>query len=442
MPPGPTGAPIIGSAVASILGGLEFTERMAREYGDVVHWTELDTHVYQLNHPDDIEHVLVQKNQNYVKGEQFQRLLSPLLGNGIINSEGQEWRRSRQLVQPSFHPDRIQVYAELMTDLTATMLDGWEDGETRSIHDEMMDVTLRIVTEALFGVDVDRYIDDIQSAIDAFLSATSSLPNLLLPEGVPLPSRRRMADSRETFDGVVDDIIQGKRRDPGEHDVISMLLAARDNERAALSDEQIRDEAISLISAGHETTAVSLTYTTVLLAQHPEIERRLVEELDRVLDGERPTMTDLQDLTYSEKVVKESMRLYPPVPGIDREAITADTVGGYDIPAGSRIKLNQWVVHRDSRWYDDPLAFKPDRWTKEFERSLPRLAYFPFAAGPRRCIGDRFAMLEARLLLAMIYQRYHLELVSARDLEVIPTVTSRPKEDVLMTIYERENEGR
>lgn len=259
MPPGPTGVPIVGSAVASIPGGLKFTERMAREYGDVVHWTELDTHVYQLNHPDDIEHVLVRNNQNYVKGEQFQRLLSPLLGNGIINSEGQEWRRNRQLVQPSFHPDRIQVYAEMMTDLTAAMLDDWEDGETRSIHGEMMDVTLRIVTKALFGVDVDQYIHDIESAIDAFLSATGSLPNLLFPEGVPLPSRRRMADARETFDRVVDGIVQRKRRDPGEHDVISMLLAARDND-VPLSDEQIRDEAISLISAGHETTAVSNLY--------------------------------------------------------------------------------------------------------------------------------------------------------------------------------------
>ena len=440
-PPGPTGLPVVGSMPASILGGLEFRERMADEYGDVVHWERPGGHVYQLNHPDDIEHVLVRNNGNYRKGEEFQQVLGPFTGNGILNSEGEEWRRNRHLVQPAFHPDRIEVYAGMMTDLTDELLDGWADGETRPIHEEMMELTLRIVSQALFGVDIDRYVDEIESAINTFLPATSSLSNLMLPESVPLPSRRRMARARETLDGVVDDIIRQKRADPGE-DVVSMLLAARDDDGEPLSDEQIRDEAITLIAAGHETTAVSLTYTTYLLAQHPAIERKLVAELDTVLDGERPTMGDLSDLTYTEKVVTESMRLFPPVPGIVREAKEADEVGDYTIPAGANIFLNQWVVHRDSRWYDDPLAFEPERWTDEFQRSLPHLAYFPFSAGPRRCIGDRFAMLEARLILAMVYQHFHLELASDRNIEVIPTVTSRPKEEILMGIHRRDPSDR
>ncbi|WP_224450609.1 cytochrome P450 [Haloprofundus salilacus] len=437
LPPGPDGLPVVGSAVASIRGGLDFSERMAREYGDIVHWEEPRGHVYQLNHPDDIEHVLVQNNQRYEKGEGFQKVLGPLLGNGILNSEGEEWRRNRRLVQPSFHPDRIQVYAGMMTDLTATMLEAWDDGETFSIHDEMMELTLRIVTKALFGVDIDEYVDEIESAINAFLPATSSLPNVLLPADVPLPSRRRMAKARETLDRVVDGIVRQKKRSPGEHDVISMLLEARDEQGNPLGENQIRDEAITLLTAGHETTAVSLTYTVFVLAQHPKVEAKLVDELDRVLDGDRPTMADVPNLTYTERIVKESMRLYPPVPRIVRESVQPDVIGGYRVPTGSQIMMNQWVVHRDSRWYDDPLAFEPERWTGEFERSLPRLAYFPFAAGPRRCIGDRFAMLEARLILAMLYQQYHFELVSDRSIEVVPTVTSRPKEVIVVTIHER-----
>ncbi len=437
LPPGPSGFPIVGATPQSILDGLEFRERMAAEYGDVVHWEGIDGHNYQLNHPEHIEHVLVHNNANYVKGDRFQRVLGPLLGNGILNSEGEEWRRNRHLVQPAFHPDRIEVYAEMMTGLTEDMLEDWRDGDRRAIHDDMMELTLRIVARALFGVDIDRYVDDIETALDSFLPATSSLPNILLPEGVPLPSRRRMDRARETLEEVVDEIIRQKRADPGENDVVSMLLAARDDEGVPLSDEQIRDEAITLILAGHETTAVALTYTTYLLAQHPEVESKFVADLDSVLDGRRPTMGDLPDLTYTEQIVTESMRLFPPVPGIVREASGPDEIGGYPIPAGARVFMNQWVVHRDSRWYDDPLAFEPERWTPELEQSLPRLAYFPFSAGPRRCIGDRFAMLEARLLLATIYQDYHLELASDRNLEVVPTVTSRPSEEVSMVVHER-----
>ncbi|KZN25773.1 cytochrome P450 [Haladaptatus sp. R4] len=437
FPPGPSGLPVVGAAPHAILGGLDFRERMANEYGDVVHWEDHHGHVYQLNHPDDIQQVLVYNNTNYVKGNQFQRVLGPLTGNGILNSEGEEWRGNRRVIQPAFHPDRIEVYADMITDLTDASIDNWRDGETRSIHDDMMELTLRVVAQALFGVDIDRYVGDIETAVNDFLPATSSLPNIMLPENVPLPSRWRMDRARETLDDVVDEIIREKRTNPGEHDVISMLLNADDEDGGGLSKKQIHDEAITLLFAGHETTAVSLTYTTYLLAQHPEVEAKLVAELDEVLGGETPTMADLSELTYTEQVVKESMRLLPPVPFITREAKTTDEIGNYRIPAGARVFMSQWVVHRDSRWYDDPLAFQPERWTKEFQRSLPPLAYFPFAAGPRRCIGDRFAMLEARLILAMLYQNHHLELASDRNLEVIPTVTSRPKEDVLMTVHER-----
>ncbi|AHG02425.1 cytochrome P450 (plasmid) [Halostagnicola larsenii XH-48] len=431
-PPGPRGLPVVGADPAMIRGGLDFRSRVAAEYGDVVHWDGVRGDVYQLNHPDDIEHVLVQNNQNYVKGENFQKILGPLTGNGILNSEGEEWRRNRHLVQPAFHPDRIEVYAEMMTDFTEEMCQRWSDGQRLLIHEDMMELTLQIVAKALFGADVEDHLEEISTAIDTFLPATSSLPNILLPEEVPLPSRRKMDNARETLDTIVEEIIRERRADPGD-DVVSALLSAADEEGNALTDEQIHDEIITLLTAGHETTAVSLTYTTYLLSQHPKVERRLVEELE----GRTPEMSDLAQLTYTEQVVKESMRLFPPVPAIVREAVSLDTVGGYEIPAGATVHMSQWVVHRDPRWYDDARTFRPERWTSEMESELPRLAYFPFAAGPRRCIGDRFAMLEARLLLATIYQHYHLELVSDRTLEVIPTVTSRPKEDVVMVAHER-----
>ncbi|MFB6109133.1 MAG: cytochrome P450 [Haloplanus sp.] len=439
FPPGPTGLPVVGSTPAMVRGGLEFRERMAREYGDVVHWETPSGHAYQLNHPEDVGHVLVHDNAKYTKGEWFQRVLS-LTGDGILNSTGEKWRRNRHLIQPSFHPDRISVYGEMMTDLTDAMLTEWVDGETRRIHDDMMALTLRIVSQALFGVDIERHVDDIGEAMEKALPTTTNVLHLLLPEGVPLPARRRLEEARDTLHGITNEIVREKRENPGDHDVVSMLLRAGED-GDALSTEQIRDEAITLLTAGHETTAVALTYTTYLLAQHPAVEAKLVAELESVLDGARPTMADLPELTYTERVVKESMRLFPPVPGIVREAAERDEIGGYTIPAGARIFMNQWVVHRDSRWYDDPLAFRPERWTDEFERSLPQLAYFPFGAGPRRCIGDRFAMLEARLVLATLYRAYHLELVSDRNVEVVPTVTSRPKEDVVMRLHERPVDG-
>jgi len=439
-PSGPQGLPVIGNKLAFVRDPYGFMTRTARQYGDIAHWKDVSGQIYQLNHPEYIEHVLVQNNENYVKGDDFQNILEPITGNGILNSEGAVWRRNRHLIQPAFHPDRIRSYAEMMTDETEAMLASWADGETRLVHEDMMTVTLRIVARALFGVDIDEHVDTIASALEEFMEATENLPNLVLPPAIPTPSRRRIQRSRERLDSVVTEMIEKRRADPGEDDVISMLLDATDEGGNAMSTDQIRDEVVTLLLAGHETTALSLTLTTYVLAQHPAVEEELVAELDEVLDGRTPTMADLADLTYTERVVKESMRLYPPVPGIVREPVKPDIVGGYEIPAGATVRMHQWVVHRDPRWYDDPLAFEPDRWTDDFEQSLPKLAYFPFAAGPRRCIGERFAMLEARLLLATIYQRYHLELEPGTDLDLMATVTARPKNEIPMTIHRRPTE--
>ncbi len=436
-PPGPDGLPIVGTRLEFVRDPFGFMTRTAREYGDIAYWEELDGPMYQLNHPDYIEQVLVQNNQNYIKGEGFQHILGPVLGQGILNSEGAVWRRNRHLIQPAFHPKEIQRYSTMMTDFTEEELDTWEDGETRLVHEDMMEVTLKIVARALFGVDIDDEVDTIGSALEEFMVGTENLANFILPPSVPTPSRMRIKDAREKLDSVVYRMIRERRNDADGEGVISTLLSATDEHGNTMSDEQIRDEVVTLLLAGHETTALSLTLTMYALAQYPEVEEKLVAELDEVLDGETPTMDDLSDLTYTEQVVKESMRLYPPVPGIVREATKPDIIGGYEIPAGATVQMNQWVVHRDPRWYDDPRAFRPERWTDEFEKSLPKLAYFPFAAGPRRCIGDRFAMLEARLLLATIYQQYHIELTPEAELDLMATITARPKKEIPMTVHRR-----
>ncbi|QIB76448.1 cytochrome P450 [Halogeometricum borinquense] len=437
MPPGPDGLPVVGNYPSYIREPFEFMTRNAREYGDIVGWEERNGPVYQLNHPDHIEQVLVQNNQNYVKGDAFQSTLGPITGSGILNSEGAIWRRNRHLIQPAFHPNRIEEYSEMMTGYTEEMLETWSDGETREIHEDMMTVTLKIVSRALFGVDIDDHVEDIGEALESFMEASESLSHYVLPEEIPTPSRKKIQGAREQLDDVVYELIEDRRANPGEQDVISMLLDVTDDDGNTLSTEQIRDEVVTLLLAGHETTALSLSFTAYALARHPEAEAKLVEELDEVLDGRTPTMSDLSELTYTEQVVKESMRLYPPVPGIVREPVKPDIIGGYEIPAGATVRMHQWVVHRDERWYDDPLAFEPERWTDDLEQSIPKLAYFPFAAGPRRCIGDRFAMLEARLLLATIYQKYHLELTPGTELDLMATVTARPKSEIEMTVERR-----
>lgn len=471
-PPGPDGRPLIGNTYKYVRDPFSFITRCAREYGDVTYYEVAGRPFYQFDHPTDIEHVLVTNNTNYVKGELFQRILGPVTGQGLLNNEGEFWRRQRHLIQPAFHPDRITRYAEVMVEYTERLCAEWTEGETVDVHSEMMGLTFEIIAKTLFDADTRAAESQVGNALEVVMDHAESLQGMVIPPTVPTPANRRYRSAIETLEEVVsgivaerrsagsrmssDDVEERRRADGGE-DVVSMLVAARQSDgheehaatvvdgiegesgtggRTAMTDEQLRDEVMTLLLAGHETTALALSFAFYLLGKHPECEATLVAELDRVLDGRPPTVADLDDLSYTEKVLTESMRLFPPVYGIVREPVEEDVIGGYRVPAGTTIAINQWTVHRDSRWYTDPLAFRPDRWTSGFRESLPRLAYFPFSAGPRRCIGDRFALLEARLVLATVLREWHLELGTA-TLDLAATITTRPKHAIETTLHRR-----
>lgn len=438
-PPGPDGLPFIGATRDFASDRLGFVTRTAREYGDVVHVPIAGGEdFYNLFHPDHVRHVLVENNQHYVKGEFFQRHLA-LLGEGVLNADGETWRRQRHMVEPAFHPDRIEEYAEPMTDFTAAMVDEWEDGEIRDVHGDMMQLTLEIVANALFDVDIRDAEGDVGRALETVMAHSRRQSGRIIdvPDWVPLPGNIEYLRASRALDNVVDDIIEERRGTEDTGDVVSMLLRAEDETGSGMTDDQIRDEVMTLLLAGHETTAQALTYTAYLLAHHPTVEATLLQELDDVLGDTTPTVADVSELTYTEKIVRESMRLYPPVWGLIRETVDADEIGGYRIPAGKTVGMYQWVTHRDARFYDDPVAFVPDRWTESFRSELHPFAYFPFSGGPRRCLGDRFAMQEACLVVATLFQNVHFEALRNEELELAPAITLRPASGLEMRVRMR-----
>ena len=444
--PGPDGLPFVGSFLESRRDFFAFRDRVAHEHGRVARYEVLGRDVFLLTDPDAIRRVLVTENEKYVKGELFQRQLRPVLGNGLLNSEGEFWRRQRHLIRPVFAPDRIAGYADMMVGASERASDRWTDGEVRDVHREMMELTLEIVARALMGVDIRDRTPAIGGALDTVMeqSPGGSLVDLL-PPWVPTPGRERLREAVVSLDRIVDELVDEKRRAlrAGEvapdDDVVSALLSAEDDDGERMADEQVRDEVKTLLLAGHETTALSLTFTFHLLARNPGVEERLLAELDAELGGEPAGFGDVRDLEYLDTVVTESMRLLPPVHGILREPTEDIELGGYRVPEGTPLAISQWVVHRDPAHYDDPLRFRPERWTDEFESRLHPLAYFPFASGPRRCVGDRFALMETKLVLATLLRRHRFEVVDPVDLEseLEASITTRPRRPVRMRVHER-----
>ena len=446
LPPGPPGWPILGNIPLPGADWLANFERAARNFGDVVYFQFLHVPMTLLVHPDVIESVLLTNPANFYKSRDY-RALAKVLGNGLLTSEGDVWRAQRKMLQPAFRRENILSYAPVMSACAQSMLARWSDGETRDLHQEMMALTLDIVGKALFGADVLGSASRVGVALETAMKQFQRVAGwaFLLPESVPVPGTWRMNRATRQLDEVIYGIIHQRRanaqssRGGNSHDLLGSLLEIRDDDGRPLSDLQLRDNLMTLFLAGHETTAIALSWTWYLLAKNPDTERKLHAELDEVLDGRALAAEDLPLLPYTEMVIKESMRLYPPAWGIGRQSRTDFEAGGYDLPARTNIFMLQWVTQRDPRWYSDAAQFVPERWAEDPVRTgkIPRFAYFPFGGGPRVCIGAGLAMMEATLMLATIAQRYKFALVPDHPVEMFPSVTLRPRHGIKAVLHQR-----
>ena len=419
---------------------LGFMERTAREYGDIVRLDFNGYPVFLVSSPQVIEEVLVLKNRSFTKGRGLGRTRR-ILGNGLLTSEGEFWRRQRRLAQPAFHARRIEAYGEIMFELTQKMLANWQEGQVRDVHQDMMTLTLAIVARALFGFDIDgEGARRVRAALEVGLHHFNHQGRTfyLIPEWLPTPENLRFEKAARTLDEVVYEIIRQHRAQgtPSE-DLLSMLLEARDEDGSQMTDTQVRDEVMTLFLAGHETTANALSWAWMLLAQNPEAEGRLHAELDAVLEGRPPRVSDLVNLPYTQNTITEVLRLYPPAYVIDRQAAEEVQIGHVILPAGSTVLMSQWVVQRDPRWYDEPERFRPERWEGDFSRRIPDFAYFPFGGGPRLCIGKPFALQEAALVLASVAQRYRLALEPGHKIAMQTSITLRPRRGIFVRLYAR-----
>jgi cytochrome P450 len=436
FPPGPPSRLLTSLVYFPGRNPLEFFERLARTYGDLAHVRLGGEHVYVVSDPRVIKAVLTTDSQRFTKSRGLERT-KRLLGEGLLTSEGATHLRQRRLMQPAFHRERVAKYGETMVDYADRARQSWRDGEAIDLSHEMSRLTLSIVGQTLFDTDVASQAREVGDALTGVMESfwTLMLPWSAAIERLPLPRMRRSRLSRAKLDAIVYGLIRERRATKRDHgDLLSMLLAAQDDEDRGrgMTDVQIRDEAMTIFLAGHETTANALMWTWYLLSQSPAIERALHEEVDRVLAGRLPTVNDIATLPYVERVVTESMRLYPPAWLVGRRAIEPYTIDGYTLPRRSILIMSQWIVHRDARHYREPERFDPDRWTPAFKASLPPFAYFPFGGGPRRCIGESFAWMELALIVATIAQRWRFELVPGHPVETQPLVTLRAKHGMRM----------
>jgi cytochrome P450 len=444
--PGPHGHPLFGVTMDLRRAPLQTLVQAWRQYGDVVLLPFGGPfRGYLLAHPDAARHVLQDRNSNYGKVPWYNEKFKSLIGEGLFTSEGTLWMRQRRLAQPAFHRQRLAALGTIMTDAAEEMLRRWEPlagaGRTLDVRTEMMRLAMAVVARALLGGDVSDEADTIGHAIDVAIDHTYSRMEsyLDLPGRLPLPSTRRFARSRAQLDAIVYRIIAERRHsDEDRGDLLSMLLAARDEDTGeGMSDAQVHDELMTIFLAGHETTAVALTWTWYLLSRHPQVGERVHAELSAVLGGRSPTVEDLPNLTYGEMVIQETLRLFPPAWLMARMAREEDEIGGYRIPARTPVYLCPYITHRHPAFWENPEGVEPERFSPERSAGRPRYAYFPFGGGPRQCIGSAFALMEAQLALATIAQRARLDLVPGQRIVLEPKITLRPRHGLLMMAHRR-----
>jgi len=439
FPPGPKATPMIGNLAEFGRDPLGFVSMCAKQYGDVVKIrVEKERDTYLINNPSQIEYVLANTNRMFSKGYYRDPVMRLVLGNGLITSEGEFWMRQRRLSQPAFHHKRIAGYADIMV--------GFTNNEVHNIDEDMMRLTMEIVSKTLFHIDLREGAKGISHSIETVMKEynaqlTSVIKRILSLLGLgkmPTPGDSRLNLAVNKLDSIIYKIIGERRTIPGDRgDLLSMLIEAHDeDDGSSMTDKQLRDEVMSLFLAGHETTANSLSWTWYYLSENPNVEQKLMSEIQHVLNGRLPTFDDLPRLKFVEQVIKEVMRLRPPIWWISREANQDCEIGGFHIPAGSEIGMSQWIVHHDPKYFEDPLTFKPERWN-DLEKHLPKYAYFPFGGGHRVCIGNQFAMMEAILLVTTIAQRFHMERVKENPVVLEPSITLRPKDGIQMILRMR-----
>jgi cytochrome P450 len=442
--PGPRGDMLLGSLRPYQRNSIRFFLEATRQYGPLVQFRFGPRSVYLVTHPEYVKHVLQDNNRNYHKSLAYEKT-RPMLGYGLLTNEDEPWRRQRRLAQPAFHRKHIGAFAATMTDAATTMVDRWDgrvrSGEPFDVAHEMMRLTLTIVGQTLFSTDVSDEADRVGQALTTALVEVTRRFQALIPwrEKLPSAQNRRFEAAIRTLDDVVYGMIAERRRTGAAgDDLLGLLLAAQDEDTGErMSDKQLRDEAMTIFLAGHETTANALAWTWYVLSKHPDVLRTLHAELGTVLSGRVPTLHDLPQLRYTTMVINESLRLVPPAWGIGRTALEDDEIDGYHIPAGTIVALSPYVTHRQPDLWPNPEGFDPERWAPEQPTERQRFAYFPFGGGPRLCIGNNFALMELQLILATVAQRVRLDLVPGHPIALEPGITLRPKHGVLMTAHQR-----
>ena len=443
-PPQPKGHVLSGSIPEFTADTLAFLLDI-RQYGDIASFMFGPFRAYVVSSPELAHQVLVEDADKFYKPGSLKKGTGPVVGKGLFTNDGDFWKRQRRLVQPAFHTKRIGAYADVMVEHAQALMARWQSGQTYDIDHEMVRLTMGIVSKTLFDADISDEASEISGLVtEALLAVNKRLDRLVNPpDWLPTPENLRLKHSVKGLDAMIQRFID-ERRKSGEDkgDLLSMLLLARDeDDGGGMDDRQVRDEAMTVFGAGHETTASALTWTWYLISQHPEVEAKLLAELDRVLGGRTAGLSDVPNLPYTEMIIKESMRLYPPAWSITRETVADVEVGGYPIETKHVVIVNTYGMQRDVRYFPDPERFDPERFSAENEKTIPKYAYIPFGGGPRVCIGNAFAMMEAKLVIATIAPHFHLAL--APDQQVAPqrVFTLRAKYRMRMIATERKQEA-
>lgn len=440
FPPGPKGYPFIGNLLPFARDPFSFVLDSTREYGDFVGMELMGRRAVLVNSPAGVEQVLHRDFGNFIKNKFYWRHFTAVFGLGLVTSDGRLWRRQRKLVAPAFTPRRIATYDEPIIEHTERMIASWEQAPERDIHDDMMAITLAIAADLFFRANLTSDLPALRMAMHALIaeSAIRRKRPFVIPDWVPLPSNRRYNAALAVIDRIVWRLIHERKKsgvDGG--DLLSAMIAARDADGQPMSDQQLRDQVVTLLLAGHETTALVLSWTFYLLGRHPDVADRMVAEADQVLGARHPTSNDLPRLQFTKQVLLEVMRLYPSIWIFGREAVEGCELGGYWLKAGDMAIVCPWLMHRDERYFESPLDFLPERWDENSAKKPPAQAYFPFSMGPRICIGMQFAMLEATLILATVLRRYKVTLQSDDPILPTPSISLRPRGGVHVRLQPR-----